>query len=1071
MLKSDSVFIILLFLAVVLRAQETRSHTGQEDLRGKVVPKSLLNKISVHLENAPFETALATIASKSDIKLNYSRSQMPLAMMVSLHEENIYALEALLTILNRTGTMLKITQEGQLAIVPQKESVPVKTVSEKGGLIGTVKDSKSGDPLPGANVYLDGTAIGGVTNLDGVYQIKQIPAGSYTLKITFVGYKRKELAIQIQPGETKKLDLTLDFDVVKGGTVVITAQAEGQVAAINKQLRSNTIKNVVSSERIMELPDANAAESIGRLSGVSIQRSGGEGTRVVIRGLSPTYNAITINGDKIPATDLGDRSVDLNMISPEMLKGIELTKALTPDQDADAFGGVVNFQIADAPDGFRYNFRFQEGYNDQRDETGQYKGSLMLSNRFWENRLGIMITGSREKAQRGSDQLSAGYYVTREKRAGELFAPISVSSADLQYVDEIRERSGFSVVMDYRLPNGKLMLSNFMSRLDRNEISNSNSYALNNNWRDLELRNRISQIDVLTNSFSGEHHFNFAKLDWRLSRSSSLTRSPYNSFFRFRERSAFNQSLIPAENFGPETLIHAAFNNYTDMGSQTATFTTDRSFERDYTSQLNLELPFTLSKKIAGHIKMGGKYTDKSKERDKNHLRRFLNSQYPEFAKYHTQYGTPGFEYKTVTGGFPSVANYLDPDFDAANYLDGQFEFGRGLDADELNHLMKAFMLDSLLNGSAIEDLDDYETREAVAAGYIMSEMNLGRLVMILPGVRYERTHTDMTGRKGWIPDSETEPGLDDPVVYDTSATNTYGRWFPMMHMRIRPTGWFDVRLAYTKTLSRPRLDYLMPLKAVDGSAQTVEFGRPDLRPQISNNYDLFVSFYGNKLGLLTCGGFYKEISDLIFMRTGHKILNAKKEGYTSDLQGLTLIQPENNPNLTTVKGWEAEWQTRFDWLPSPLNGLVLNINFTHLWSETRFPRSFVRQQKINVYPFVITTVVDTFRVGKMPDQANDIMNIAIGYDKGPLSARLSMLHQGKTLSRVGVRPELDGYTADLMRWDLSANYRLSKHLKLFFNWNNITNEPDESFQQATRFLTNQEYYGWTTDIGIGYAF
>jgi TonB-dependent receptor len=1071
MKKYFCVCIFLLCFSTALHPQETLHRAGQDDLRGKLAPKSLLNKISIHLENAPFEVALATLARKSNIKLNYSRSMMPLDMEVSLHEDNVYALEALLTILNRTGTMLKITQEGQLAIVPQKEPVPEKTVSEKGSLSGLVRDARSGDALPGANIYLDGTAIGGVSNLEGAFHIKQIPAGNYKLKIAFIGYKRKEIPLQILSGESKKLDITLDFDVVQGGTVVITAQAEGQVAAINRQLRSNTIKSVVASERIMELPDANAAESIGRLSGVSIQRSGGEGNRVVIRGLSPTYNAITINGDKIPATDLGDRSVDLNMISPEMLKGIELTKALTPDQDADAFGGIVNFQIADAPDGFRYNFRFQEGYNDQRDETGQYKGSVMLSNRFWENKFGIMITGSRERAQRGSDQLSAGYYVTREKRAGESLAPISVSSTDLEYVDEIRERSGFSVVMDYRLPNGKLMFTNFMSRLDRNEISNSNSYQLNNNWRDLELRNRISQIDVLTNSLSGEHHFNFAKVDWRLSRSSSLTRSPYNSFFRFRERSAFNQSLIPAENFGPETLIHAAYNDYSGMGSQTATFTTDRSFERDYTSQLNLEWPFTLTKKIAGNFKMGGKYTDKSKARDKNHLRRFLNAQYPEFAGYHTQYGTPGFEYKTVTGGFPSVANYLDAKFDAAHYLDGQYDFGQGLDADELNHLMKAFLLDSLLNGSSIEDLDDYETTEAVAAGYIMSELNLGRMLMILPGVRYEHTHTDMTGRKGWIADSETEPELDDPVVYDTTATNSYARWFPMMHVRFRPTGWFDVRLAYTKTLSRPRLDYLMPLKAVDGSAQTVEFGRPDLKPQTSANYDLFLSFYGNKLGLLTCGGFYKEIQDLIFMRTGHKILNAKKEGYTSDLQGLTLIQPENNPNLTKIKGWEAEWQTRFDWLPFPLNGLVLNINYTHLWSETRFPRSFVRQQKINVFPFVMTTVVDTFRIGKMPDQANDIMNVAIGYDKGPLSARLSMLHQGKTLARVGERPELDGYTADLMRWDLSANYRLSKHLKLFFNWNNITNEPDESFQQATRFLTNQEYYGWTTDIGIGYAF
>jgi len=81
------------------------------------------------------------------------------------------------------------------------------------------------------------------------------------------------------------------------------------------------------------------------------------------------------------------------------------------------------------------------------------------------------------------------------------------------------------------------------------------------------------------------------------------------------------------------------------------------------------------------------------------------------------------------------------------------------------------------------------------------------------------------------------------------------------------------------------------------------------------------------------------------------------------------------------------------------------------------------------------------------------------------------MMFQGKTLSFVGERPELDGYTADLLRWDLTARYRLLQGLSLFLNWNNISNEPDESFQQATHFPTSQEYYGWTMELGVGYSF
>ena len=292
-----------------------------------------------------------------------------------------------------------------------------------------------------------------------------------------------------------------------------------------------------------------------------------------------------------------------------------------------------------------------------------------------------------------------------------------------------------------------------------------------------------------------------------------------------------------------------------------------------------------------------------------------------------------------------------------------------------------------------------------------------------------------------------------------------------MFHLRIKPTSFFDIRMAYTRTLSRPRLDWMMPKKKVNGSSKTVTYGKPDLLPQIATNYDLFASLYSNALGLFTLGGFYKEIDDLIFEREGHKILNYQTEGYPRELQGYWVVQSENNPFRTKVKGWEVEWQTNFHWLPNPLDGFVLNVNYSHIWSETFFPRSFVRQEKIPVFPFVKTSVIDTFRVSPMPDQANDIANVAVGYDKGPFSARLSMLFQGRTLSSIGERPELDGFTADLLRMELSVKFRLTKHLGLFFNWNNMMDEPDESFQQITRYPTAQEYYGWTTDVGIGYTF
>src|SRR4030042_652926 len=202
-----------------------------------------------------------------------------------------------------------------------------------GKITGAIKDRATGDPLPAANVMLKGTALGAASNFKGEYEIVGVPPGEYILRISFIGYKTKEMTVRVAAGQNTKMNVEMDFDVVEGETVIITAQAEGQVAAVNQQLRSNTITNVVSAERIMEFPDANAAESVGRLPGIAIRRSGGEGNKIIIRGLSPAFNTITVSGEKIPATDLDDRSVDIAMISPEILAGIEVIKALTPDKD------------------------------------------------------------------------------------------------------------------------------------------------------------------------------------------------------------------------------------------------------------------------------------------------------------------------------------------------------------------------------------------------------------------------------------------------------------------------------------------------------------------------------------------------------------------------------------------------------------------------------------------------------------------------------------------------------------------------------------------------------------------
>ena len=175
-------------------------------------------------------------------------------------------------------------------------------------------DAAEGTTLPGANVFIQGTSLGAATGVEGEYQVRSIPAGDYVLRASYVGYENREIPISIVDGQTVTLDIELSPSGVLG-EVVVSGQLEGQRAAINQQLSSNTIVNVVSEAKIQELPDANAAESIGRLPGVSVQRSGGEASQITLRGLSGAFTNVTVDGVKLSPTDAASRSVDLSTIS------------------------------------------------------------------------------------------------------------------------------------------------------------------------------------------------------------------------------------------------------------------------------------------------------------------------------------------------------------------------------------------------------------------------------------------------------------------------------------------------------------------------------------------------------------------------------------------------------------------------------------------------------------------------------------------------------------------------------------------------------------------------------------
>jgi len=932
----------------------------------------------------------------------------------------------------------------------------VERSPEAGVVMGRVTDAETGADLPGASVRIRGTALGAATDLRGHFRISNVPEGDQELIVSFIGYKSAHVPVRVPPGGVVEQDVTLSLDVVEGGEVVITAQAEGQVAAINQQLASNTIVNVVSAARIQELPDVNAAESVGRLPGVSVIRNAGEGQKVVIRGLSPKFNNVLVNGQRIPSTDFDDRSTDLSMISSDMLSGIEVVKALTPDRDADMIGGTVDFQLMDAPDGFRSDLRLQTGYSAQQEKIGFYKGNLNLSQRFFGNRLGVRGQANVERADRGSDVLNASYAREAVTLAEGQQVQMRIGGLNLTDRAEIRHRYGGSVILDYRLPGGRVQFSNFASRLNRDETLWSKNFGLTGRSVSYGIRDRDMTTDVLSNTLQGNHTVLGSDVDWALARSRARHDRPYDNSFTFSEVAAFNEGLELTG--GPDLIPLSAKDRLQETFLEWGDHFTLENVERDGSASLNVRTPFAFGRRITGYTKLGGKY--RSKRRTNDESRWYLAYYYgdgPNFIR--SAYAGTAFE--STSQGHLAVTNFLDDRHQADGFLDGQYDVSAFVDRSAMGEVYER--VGGRYFQTPFADMADFRMQEDITAGYAMMELNLGRRLMILPGIRYEHTHTDYDAHKGEADNIRSEIGF----LSDTSSTQSFGQWFPIVHVRYRFTDWLDLRLARTRSLSRPDFTQYSPRQRIrSGSANAVDRGNPTLRPASSLNYDALLSVYANRLGLLTGGVFYKEIEDVIFLRE-KTILDPEAENLPPHTRGSRLTEPVNNDFGTTVKGVEVEWQTHFTFLPGLLSGLVLNVNYARIFSDTKYPRTILKR---DATPPFRQTNIDTFRVGRMIDQPAHIANLSIGYDLRGFSGRVSMLYQQSSLAGVGDFPEEDAFTDTYLRWDAMLQQKIGGNLSVFVSLNNFTDRPDIS-SIGIGFPTSQQFYGWTMDVGARYRY
>ena len=944
---------------------------------------------------------------------------------------------------------------------------------------GTILDAVTSEPLPWANVIIVSTSIGGASDIKGKFVIRNAPVGSYKIRATYIGYETRELEVVLTVDQVLELGLSLDPVSLIGEEVTVTAQASGQTEAINRQLSSLAITNVVSGARIQELPDANAAESVARLPGVSIIREGGEGAKVVVRGLSPQYNQITIDGVQLPgnvlsndpneqASLVGDRATDLSMISSSILGGIDVVKAITPDMDAAVIGGVVNFGLRKAKtSGTRpaFGFTSQESYNDLKGTYADYRLVGSLEHRVFNQRLGLFLQGTTEKRNRSSNRLGA-HYVLNDKSNGNDGIP-DLTSVDLKDVFSEKQRHGATLVLDYNHDSGEVGIINFFSTSKTGSLHRGQSFV--HAIDDITYSGGRSNNDLMsiTNLLSMRQEVPLFDVDLKLSHTYSMSQNPEDFTLVFlQEDKAGYTGQGDLSKSHPSVI--AALGTPDSTGAKLKTINSSENVARDrsLTGSMGLERSLVITDVLASRIKLGGSYQYRKRSYDiedragvhfdlgGRQLYARVFEQYPELDMYN---------------GDVVLALFTNDPYSYRNFLAGDYSLAYPMNIDFMEEIIGiAIARDVGFSENEYRSLGfDYDGSETRRAAYGMLTINVGERITLLPGVRFQNLRTSYTGNRGvQLPDAGGGIAFN---ARDTTATNSQGFLLPMVHARYKPLQWLQIHFAYTNTLNYP--DYSAIVPRYDVSLATIIYNNYSLRTASSENIDLAVSIYGNAVGLFTVNAFRKRIEDLIFPATTFlSDLSAYPDlpqGGQQNKQLYNFSTFINNPNPTEVRGIEIDWQTHPWYLPGPLANLVFNANYTRVFSEANYPRT-----ELNIsYDELGTlyrTVVDTFYTSRLLHQPNDIFNLAVGYDYRGFSARVSALYQDNIFKKPDFWLQQRIYSDKYTRWDLAISQRLPwLGMQAFFNLNNITGADDIDLNQKTSFPALQERYGMTADIGL----
>ncbi|MDO9472733.1 MAG: TonB-dependent receptor [Caulobacter sp.] len=818
--------------------------------------------------------------------------------------------------------------------------------------------------------------------------------------------------------------------------VVVTGQRASDRDSLQKKREATSASEVVSGGEVGKLPDQNVAESVRRLSGVSVATDKGEGRYLIIRGIEPNLANVTINSQTASAPEPESRNVKLDDIPSALIGSVTVIKSLTPDLDANAIAGQVDISTLTAFDRNRtiFNLRGAAGFYDLTD-TRAYEADISAGGLFGPDRqFGVvMALNYSERPSESQDLLSGG-----RMTVGGVDLPVELDSR--VYSPAVRTRTGAVLNLDWRPSDDvKLYARAMYSKFDDNETRNRfrfflptglGSYtslsedggAFNTGASARRLVRKRNEItDTTTLAVGGDFNVGPGILTIQATNALATKKDPIRDEIEYRYNTGGGAGQITGT-FGDTSNIPGAFTF--SPNATNPEFYRLRSFkqvEREAEEDLNqIRVDYRLPLGILGedsYFKFGAKWLDRDKFTDAT-------------GRVYSYTGPVN----TLTG---ETTQTFGPTFS------GRFPFGPAINYNSVNtfYLANPGLFSNSADDELVETLGgDFRVKETITAAYAMANLDFGP-ISIIPGVRVERTE----GQTKAIAVTPTSTVND---TYNQFGSYSYTDVFPGLNLKWEVSDTLLIRAAITTAIGRPEYSQLAPTIEVSVGDNEVTMGNPDLEPQKALNLDFSMEYYFRGEGGFGLGLFHKKIDNPIFESVSTE---------SGTYGGIPLVGADvfsfQNGTEAEVSGLELNFQKPFTFLPGALDGFGVNLNATFLSGKLAVPGR----------------TKDT----SLPKQSDRLISAQVYYEKYGFQARLAYTYRSAYLDELNTSDtsgDSDIYFGENTTLSMKVAYRF-KDIEVFAEGNNLNDETDYYYYGRESRFAEAERYGPSFRVGIGYTY